>query len=85
MFSLRVAGTERAIQGVYRHMSTARREALARASEHCITVEVCLNGVPMLVVLPNGTTLPPEGRRDPNCRRDSGQACFCANCRAGRR
>lgn len=73
-----------------RHMTTARARAVEAAKRAECDVLVSRIGKAgairaALVVQPDGRARRPGGMSGEDCKRDSGQACFCRNCRAGRR
>lgn len=74
------------------HASTARRhasEAAIRAECDVLVSRVTgLDVRPAYVITPTGERKPPPGvvvMARENCKRDTGQACFCSACRAERR
>lgn len=76
------------------HMATARAYAIVAAGEQGEDVLVTRIGKagalkPTLLVHPDGSASRPPGSRPvserDDCKKDSGQTCFCAPCRAARR
>jgi hypothetical protein len=76
------------------HMQTARRHALdaARRAECDVQIAGIIKGgiiKPRLIVRPDGSASKPHGTRagrtQDECKRDSGERCFCPACRAERR
>lgn len=73
-----------------RHMTTARKRATEAAAEAELSVQVTRIGKAgqtkaTLVIRPDGGAERPAGTRGEDCKRNSGQTCFCRDCRAQRR
>jgi hypothetical protein len=73
------------------HASTARARAIDAAAERGLPVTINRIGNtgairPTLVIHPDGRATRPDGMSGEDCTAGPGQpACFCRNCRAGRR
>ena len=78
---------------ITRHMATARSRAIELSERDDRPIQISrISGAgamkPTLIVNPDGRCSRPAGTKAPareDCKRDSGQPCFCSPCRAERR